>query len=56
MAENTIYLKNQEKIIKLTEEEDKLKKSIAAEAKKIAEAAKNGKEVSQEELRISNLN
>ena len=51
MAENTIYLKNQEKIIKLTEEEDKLKKSIAAEANKIAEAAKNGKEVSQEELR-----
>tara|TARA_Y100000004_G_scaffold51030_1_gene56410 strand:- start:49 stop:2253 length:2205 start_codon:yes stop_codon:yes gene_type:complete len=51
VAENTIYLKNQEKIIKLTEEEDKLKKSIAAEAKKIAEAAKNGKEVSQEELR-----
>ena len=51
MAENTIYLKNQEKIIKLTEEEDKLKKSIAAEAKKIADAAKTGKEMSQDELR-----
>ena len=51
MAENTIYLKNQEKIIKLTVEEDKLKKSISAEAKKIADAAKVGKEISQEELR-----
>ena len=37
MDANTIYLRNQEKIIELTEQEDKLKKQIAAEAKKIAE-------------------
>ena len=50
MAENTIYLKNQEKIIKLTEEEDKLKKSIAAEAKKIADAALGAKKLTLDSL------
>ena len=56
MAENTIYLKNQEKIIKLAEEEDKLKKSIAQNAKEIAQAGDKATEKQKETLRTQSFN
>ena len=51
MAANTIYLRNQEKIIELTEQEDKLKKQIAAEAKKITDAQKAGTDFTTQDLK-----
>ncbi len=51
MAANTIYLRNQEKIIELTEQEDKLKKDIAAEAKKITDAQKAGTDFTTQDLK-----
>ena len=55
MAENTIYLKNQEKIIKLTEQEDKIKKDIAQSAKEIAKAGAKATEEQKERLRTQKL-
>jgi len=55
VAENTIYLKNQEKIIKLTEQEDKIKKDIAQSAKEIAKAGAKATEEQKERLRTQKL-
>ena len=55
MAENTTYLKNQEKIIELTEQEDKIKKEIAKTAKEIAAAGEKATKEQKEQLRTQKI-
>ena len=55
MAENTTYLKNQEKIIELTEQEDKIKKEIAKTAKEIADAGEKATKQQKEQLRTQKI-
>ena len=55
MAENTTYLKNQEKIIELTEQEDKIKKEIAKTAKEIAAAGEKVTKEQKEQLRAQKI-
>ena len=55
MAENTTYLKNQEKIIELTEQEDKIKKEIAKTAKEIADAGEKATKEQKENLRTQKI-
>ena len=55
MAENTTYLKNQEKIIELTEQEDKIKKEIAKTAKEIAAAGEKATKEQKEQLRAQKI-
>jgi len=55
VAENTTYLKNQEKIIELTEQEDKIKKEIAKTAKEIADAGEKATKQQKEQLRTQKI-
>jgi len=55
VAENTTYLKNQEKIIELTEQEDKIKKEIAKTAKEIAAAGEKATKEQKEQLRTQKI-
>jgi len=55
VAENTTYLKNQEKIIELTEQEDKIKKEIAKTAKEIAAAGEKATKEQKEQLRAQKI-
>ena len=55
MADNNIYLANQEKIIELAEQEDKIKKEIAQTAKEITKAGEKATKSQIEKLRAQKL-